>query len=392
MLLDGLFGGHTIEDRLAIMKDSRHGTYGVCSIVMLLALRVTAVGSIANPLAAAGIWLAAMLLARSGALWLTVALPAARSGGAAATAGRTSRQAFGIGAVFMVVLSFVLAGFAVGVLGLIVAYALGALVIWGWITVCRRLIGGQTGDLIGALMALIEIAALTAFMIFAQGNHASGDDAGLIWGGLVFAPIAPIIWAMLFVGVALLVAVGIGLLVSADAGTVIGLTQSQFAQLIVLVVLAIVFAAGAFSRRQKLSTIVANVAVWAAIVVAALVGYTYRESLKGVAAQVFGELSPTSAIVDSRNGTATFRRGIDGHFLVAATVDGAAMPLLFDTGASAVVLSYATTPASAGIDVAGLTISTRRSPPPMAPAAPPSSPSTARCRRHQAQARPGLRR
>ena len=101
---------------------------------------------------------------------------------------------------------------------------------------------------------------------------------------------------MLFVGVALLVAVGIGLLVSADAGSLIGLTQSQFAQLIVLVVLAIVFAAGAFSRRQRLSTIAANVAVWAAIFVAALVGYTYREDIKGVAARVFGELSPTSAV------------------------------------------------------------------------------------------------
>jgi len=162
---------------------------------------------------------------------------------------------------------------------------------------------------------------------------------------------------MLFVGVALLVAVGIGLLVSADAGSLIGLTQAQFAQLIVLVVLAIVFAAGAFSRRQRLSTIVANVAVWAGIFVAALVGYTYREDIKGVAARVFGELSPTSAVIDSRNGTASFRRGIDGHYLVAATVNGAQMPLLFDTGASAVVLSYADAK-KAGIDVLALTFDT----------------------------------
>ena len=158
---------------------------------------------------------------------------------------------------------------------------------------------------------------------------------------------------MLFVGVALLVAVGIGLLVSADAGSMIGLTQTQFAQLIVLVILVIVFAAGAFSRRQRFSTIVANVAVWAGLFVAALVGYTYREDIKGVAAQVFGELSPTTAVIDSRNGTATFRRGIDGHFLVATTVNGSDMPLLFDTGASAVVLSYADA-RRAGIDVASL--------------------------------------
>ena len=165
--MDGLFGGHDIERRLEIMKDSRHGTYGVCAIVLLLALRITAVGSIANPLAAAGVWLAAGVMARSGALWLTVALPPARSGGAAATAGRVSRQAFGIGAVFMVVLSFVLSAFAVGVFGLILAYALGALVVWGWVTLCRRLVGGQTGDLIGALTALLEVTALAAFLIFA---------------------------------------------------------------------------------------------------------------------------------------------------------------------------------------------------------------------------------
>ncbi|MBL8599415.1 MAG: TIGR02281 family clan AA aspartic protease [Devosia sp.] len=158
---------------------------------------------------------------------------------------------------------------------------------------------------------------------------------------------------MLFVGVALLVAVGLALLVSADAGSWLGLTQMQFGQLIPLVILAIIFAAGAFSRRQKFSTIIANFGVWAGLFVVVLIGYTYRENLKDLAARVVGELSPTTAIVDSENGTATFRRGLDGHFTVASTVNGARIPLLFDTGASAVVLSYRDA-AQAGIDVGGL--------------------------------------
>jgi aspartyl protease family protein len=145
---------------------------------------------------------------------------------------------------------------------------------------------------------------------------------------------------MLFVGVALLVAIGLALLVSADAGSWLGLTQTQFGQLIPLVILAIIFAAGAFSRRQRFSAIVGNFAIWAGLFVMVLVGYTYREDLKDLAARVVGELSPTTAIVDSRNGTASFRRGLDGHFTVASTINGAAIPLLFDTGASAVVLSY----------------------------------------------------
>ena len=78
---DGLFGGHTAERRLEIMKDSRHGTFGVVAIVLLIALRITAVGSVAHPLAAAGIFVAASLMARSGALWLTIALPPARAEG-----------------------------------------------------------------------------------------------------------------------------------------------------------------------------------------------------------------------------------------------------------------------------------------------------------------------
>lgn len=162
---------------------------------------------------------------------------------------------------------------------------------------------------------------------------------------------------MLFVGVALLVAIGLGLLVSADAGSLVGLNQGQFGQLIVVVILAIIFAAGAFSRRQKFSTIVANIGVWAGIFVLVLVGYTYREDLKAMAAQVFGELSPTSAIIDSHDGTATFRRGLDGHFLLSSRVNGADVPLLFDTGASAVVLSYADAK-KAGIDVSALTFDT----------------------------------
>jgi adenosylcobinamide-GDP ribazoletransferase len=39
---DGLVGGWTPEDRLRILKDSRHGTYGVLSIVMQSIIQVTA--------------------------------------------------------------------------------------------------------------------------------------------------------------------------------------------------------------------------------------------------------------------------------------------------------------------------------------------------------------
>ena len=165
---DGLFGGYSVERRLEIMKDSLHGTYGVAALVLFVLLRVTALGAMAtiNPLAAAAVWLAASVVGRSGGLWLAVGLPPARKDGAAATAGRLQPMGFAVGAIFAVLLLFVLAGPATSVLGLVAALLASVLVIAGWTALCKRLVGGQTGDLIGALGALVEIAVLTALLPF----------------------------------------------------------------------------------------------------------------------------------------------------------------------------------------------------------------------------------
>lgn len=166
---DGLFGGTSIERRLEILKDSRHGTYGVTALVLFLFLRVSALAALVavSPLAAAGIWMAAGLLSRSGALWLTLQLPPARHEGTSSAAGRVGKLPFLIGAGFAIAVSFVLAAPFAGVVGLLVAVILQCLVALGWTRVCQQMIGGQTGDLIGALQALLEIAALSAFIVFA---------------------------------------------------------------------------------------------------------------------------------------------------------------------------------------------------------------------------------
>lgn len=166
---DGLFGGNSVERRLEIMKDSRHGTYGVAALALFLLLRVTALGAVAavNPLAAAAVWLAASITGRSGALWLAVKLPSARADGASAAAGPLSGRNFAVGAVFAVILLFILAGPATSLVGLGAALLLALGAIAGWTALCRRLVGGQTGDLIGALGAMVEIAVLAGLLPFA---------------------------------------------------------------------------------------------------------------------------------------------------------------------------------------------------------------------------------
>jgi aspartyl protease family protein len=157
----------------------------------------------------------------------------------------------------------------------------------------------------------------------------------------------------LFIGIALLVAIGIAVLIGADAGSMFGLTQEQTAQVVPLVILLIVIAGGLFSRRRKLSELLGGVILWVGIFGIAVVGYTFRDDLYLIAGRVFGELRPGVAVVDSANGTATFQRGMGGHFQVDSHVNGAPMTLIFDTGASAVVLTEKDARA-AGIDTDAL--------------------------------------
>lgn len=165
---DGLFGGFTRERRLDILKDSRHGTYGVAALCLFLVLRVTAIGSLVaiNPLTAIGVWLAANVIGRSGGLYVSVALPQARDEGSSAAAGQLARSRFLVGLSLATLLLFVIGGPASSLLGVVTALMAVAMVVLGWTSLCRRLVGGQTGDLIGAAAGLGEIAALTALLIF----------------------------------------------------------------------------------------------------------------------------------------------------------------------------------------------------------------------------------
>jgi len=158
---------------------------------------------------------------------------------------------------------------------------------------------------------------------------------------------------MIFIGIALLAAVGLALMISADAGSLLGLSQVQTAQLVPMVILLIVFAGGLFSRRRRASELLGGVAIWAGLFAVAMLTYAYRDELLSVAARVAGELQPGVAVVDEEAGTALFRRGINGHFEIQATINGHTTPMIFDTGASAVVLTLADAEA-AGIDTRGL--------------------------------------
>jgi len=151
---DGLGGGQTAERRLEIMKDSRVGTYGVCALVLALALKIAALSSLSAQagvvtlIAAHGAGRAAALVA----MRLTPYAPAGEAGKWKPTPRgvRASEVVVGllIAAWPLVLLSppAVMAGLAIG--------GLGALAV---AKMARRLIGGHTGDVLGAIEQLFEV-------------------------------------------------------------------------------------------------------------------------------------------------------------------------------------------------------------------------------------------
>lgn len=152
---DGLWGGWDRDRRLAIMKDSHSGTYGVIALVLSLIARWAAVAAL---MAAPG-WgwaiVAVAATSRAGMAVLSGALPVARPGGLSGRVGRppaaTVRAAVGIG--------FVVALVATGGSALAIA-VWTALVLAGWAAIARAKIGGQTGDILGAGQQLAEITGL----------------------------------------------------------------------------------------------------------------------------------------------------------------------------------------------------------------------------------------
>jgi adenosylcobinamide-GDP ribazoletransferase len=153
---DGFGGGKTREQKLAVMRDSRIGTYGVCALTMSLLLRVGALASLPNAHAVVWALLASHAAARACMPALMLSLPPARSDGLSHEAGQPPGEAVAAAAAIGFLMLIFGLHFGRGLLALIVLAAIAAFAAW----LAKRQIGGQTGDVLGALEQASEIAVL----------------------------------------------------------------------------------------------------------------------------------------------------------------------------------------------------------------------------------------
>ncbi len=152
-MTDGFGGGRTREDVLRIMRDHLIGSYGATALILLVALKITAIGALIQSRHAVAYLILAPALGRWSIVPLSRFLPYARESRAAVNH---------IGTAELVWASLIVA------CATAVAASWRGLVCWGAVSIatawfgrfCFRKIGGITGDTLGANVQISECVVL----------------------------------------------------------------------------------------------------------------------------------------------------------------------------------------------------------------------------------------
>jgi aspartyl protease family protein len=136
--------------------------------------------------------------------------------------------------------------------------------------------------------------------------------------------------------------------------TLLGLDQRRFASAAIgaAILLWLVLSRVRSARPSDIARMVTSVAIWAALLIALTGVYAYRFEASDIVGRIAGELFPSEPEV-GRGGEVIVNRRLSGEFAIAGRVNGARVTFLFDTGASAVVLTAADA-RRAGVDAGRL--------------------------------------
>jgi adenosylcobinamide-GDP ribazoletransferase len=163
---DGFGGGRTRERKLEIMRDSHIGTFGTLALVLMIGLRWSAVTTVVdrNP-SEALLALVAIAIASRSVLPLALGLvPPARTDGLGYGSAHPSRT--------RIFASLILGGLALMLLlsaetALAMSAVICLIVLMGawW---AYRQIGGQTGDVVGAIQQGTDLGAWIVLLVIAE--------------------------------------------------------------------------------------------------------------------------------------------------------------------------------------------------------------------------------
>jgi adenosylcobinamide-GDP ribazoletransferase len=169
---DGFGGGRNREAKLAIMRDSRIGSYGAIALCLVLLLRIEAIAALARP--HPGIAAAAFVLsgaaARAAALApLTWTAPARADGVGVSVGALDASVLLGVAAT-LIVLTVALGLMSLGLIRSSMAFVVGSVVARLFVALSKSQIGGQTGDVCGAVAEIVQVAVLITLLIGSRGT------------------------------------------------------------------------------------------------------------------------------------------------------------------------------------------------------------------------------
>ena len=159
------FGGATREKKFAIMDDSRIGTFGAAALAVSIIVRVAALAAIfaRSPLAAGLALIAGEAVSRAAMVRMWHDLPAARAGSLANDTGPPDHSAMVVAMAAAVIIVLVaLLGLGWRATGLAAILSIAAT--YGAIRLAANILGGRTGDTLGACQQV----TLAAFLIGAS--------------------------------------------------------------------------------------------------------------------------------------------------------------------------------------------------------------------------------
>lgn len=146
---------------------------------------------------------------------------------------------------------------------------------------------------------------------------------------------SPVLFWLLMTAIVLSLVV---LFIRHDQGNVAGMSTDDFASLSFKLIWLVALGGSALVVfRESIGKAIQIVLVWIVIGLSLALGYTYRFELRGVYERVMAEMVPGRAATRGR--IVEIARGRGGSFDVATAVNGGKVPMILDTGASAVVLT-----------------------------------------------------
>jgi adenosylcobinamide-GDP ribazoletransferase len=161
---DSIGGGMSAKRRLEIMRDSRIGSYGSMALILVVMLKIFAISALLNRYGVSNTMLSvisAAMLSRVVGLLPHMILPSARHDGRSVEVGKPQPTPACLAILISLIFCFIaLAGF--GALKIIFGLLLVAgltFIICVW---TKRKINGQTGDILGAIQQVSEVALLVA--------------------------------------------------------------------------------------------------------------------------------------------------------------------------------------------------------------------------------------